>query len=141
MDAGGRWNAAAVVPEPRLTIPRLNCSLAIRRAAERARIRAEPNNRARERSGMIKQIATVAGVGLAVAFLVVFFAARPDSMELTDVAPRVGMSHEELLALGPRIASQTGVTLGTSRRVVYLLACSGQVNRQTLEEQATQAST
>jgi hypothetical protein len=89
---------------------------------------------------MIKQIATVAGVGLAVAFLGVFFAARPDSMELTDVAPRVGMSHEELLALGPRIASQTGVTLGTSRRVVYLLACSGLVNRQTLEEQATQAS-
>jgi hypothetical protein len=90
---------------------------------------------------MVKQVATVAGVGLAVAFLVVFFVARPDSMELTDVAPRVGMSHEELLALGPRIASQTGVTLGTSRRVVYLLACSGLANRQTLEEQATQAST
>jgi hypothetical protein len=90
---------------------------------------------------MIKQIATVAGVGLAVAFLVVFFFAKPDSMELVDVAPRVGMSHDELLALGPRIASQTGATLGTSRRVVYLLACSGLASRQTLEEQATQAST
>ena len=90
---------------------------------------------------MIKQIATVGGVGLAVAFLVVFFFAKPDSMELVDVAPRVGMSHDELLALGPRIASQTGATLGTSRRVVYLLACSGQASRQTLEEQATQAST
>ena len=90
---------------------------------------------------MIKQIATVAGVGLATAFIVVFFFAKPDSMELVDVAPRVGMSHEELLALGPRIASHTGVTLGTSRRVVYLLACSGLANRQTLEEQATQAST
>ena len=90
---------------------------------------------------MIKQIATVAGVGLAVAFLVVFFFAKPDSMELVDVAPRVGMSHEELLAIGPRIASQTGATLGTSRRVVYLLACSGLASRQTLEEQATQAST
>ena len=89
---------------------------------------------------MIKQIATMAGAGLAVAFLVVFFFAKPDSMELVDVAPRVGMSHEELLALGPRIASHTGATLGTSRRVVYLLACSGMVNRQTLEEQATQAS-
>jgi len=90
---------------------------------------------------MIKQIATVAGVGLATAFIVVFFVAKPDSMELVDVAPRVGMSHEELLALGPRIASHTGVTLGTSRRVVYLLACSGLATRQTLEEQATQAST
>ena len=90
---------------------------------------------------MIKQIATVAGVGLATAFIVVFFFAKPDSMELVDVAPRVGMSHEELLALGPRIALHTGVTLGTSRRVVYLLACSGLATRQTLEEQATQAST
>ena len=90
---------------------------------------------------MVKQIATVGGVGLAVAFLVVFFFAKPDSMELVDVAPRVGMSHDELLALGPRIASQTGATLGTSRRVVYLLACSGLASRQTLEEQATQAST
>ena len=90
---------------------------------------------------MIKRIATVAGAGLAIAFVVVFFFARPDSMELTDVAPRVGMSHDELLALGPRIASQTGVTLGTSRRVVYLLACSGLASRQTLEEQATQACT
>lgn len=90
---------------------------------------------------MIKQIATVAGVGLAVAFLAVFFVAKPDSMELVDVAPRVGMSHEELLAIGPRVASHSGATLGTSRRVVYLLACSGLVNRQTLEEQATQAST
>ena len=89
---------------------------------------------------MIKQVATMAGAGLAVAFLVVFFFAKPDSMELVDVAPRVGMSHEELLALGPRIASHTGATLGTSRRVVYLLACSGMVNRQTLEDQATQAS-
>jgi hypothetical protein len=89
---------------------------------------------------MIKQVATVAGAGLAVAFLVVFFLAKPDSMDLVDVAPRVGMSHDELLALGPRIASHTGATLGTSRRVVYLLACSGMVNRQTLEEQATQAS-
>jgi len=89
---------------------------------------------------MVKQVATVAGIGLAVAFLIVFFVAKPDSMELVDVAPRAGMSHEELLALGPRIASHTGVTLGTSRRVVYLLACSGLANRQTLEEQATQAS-
>ena len=41
------------------------------------------------------------------------------------MAPRVGMSYDDLMALGPRIASTTGVTLGSSRRVVYLLACSG----------------
>jgi len=89
---------------------------------------------------MVKHIATAAGIGLAAAFIVVFYLARRESRELTEVAPKVGMSHEQLLALGPRIASQTGVTLGTSRHVVYLLACSGLVDGSSLEEQATQAS-
>ena len=89
---------------------------------------------------MVKHISTVAGLGLAVAFVVVFFVGRSESKQLVDVAPKVGMSHEELLALGPRIASQTGVTLGSSRHVVYLLACSGMANKASLEEQATQAS-
>ena len=88
---------------------------------------------------MIKHIATVAGVGLAIAFVVVFFAGRTESKQLTEVAPRVGMSYDDLMAVGPRVASQTGVTLGSSRRVVYLLACSGQANRSTLESQAVQA--
>ena len=35
-------------------------------------------------------------------------------------------SYDDLMAMGPRIATQTGATLGTSRHVVYLLACSGQ---------------
>jgi hypothetical protein len=89
---------------------------------------------------MIKHIATVGGVGLAVAFVAVFFLGRTQSKQLTDVAPRVGMSYEDLMAIGPRVASQTGVTLGSSRHVVYLLACSGLSNKTTLEVQATQAT-
>ncbi|HEY4068608.1 MAG TPA: hypothetical protein VGM74_17020 [Burkholderiaceae bacterium] len=90
---------------------------------------------------MIKHIATVAGVGLAVASVALFFVGRTETKQLTDVAPRVGMSYDDLMALGPRVATRTGVTLGTSRRVVYLLACSGQASRSTLEAQAVQAGT
>lgn len=90
---------------------------------------------------MVKHIATVIGVGLAVAFVVVFFVGHTESRHLTEVAPRVGMSYDELMAMGPRVAMQTGVTLGSSRRVVYLLACSGQANKETLESQALQAGT
>ena len=90
---------------------------------------------------MIKSIATVGGVGLAVAFVAIFFIGRTDSKHLTEVAPRVGMSYDELMAMGPRVASTTGVTLGSSRHVVYLLACSGLSSQTTLEAQATQAGT
>jgi hypothetical protein len=90
---------------------------------------------------MIKHIATVAGVGLAVAFVAVFFVGRTETKHLTEVAPRVGMSYDELMAMGPRVATQTGVTLGSSRHVVYLLACSGLANKATLESQALQAGT
>jgi hypothetical protein len=90
---------------------------------------------------MVKHIASVAGLGLAVAFVVVFFIGRTETKHLTEVAPRVGMSYDDLMAMGPRVASQTGVTLGSSRRVVYLLACSGQASKSTLETQALQAGT
>ncbi|MEP6876175.1 MAG: hypothetical protein ABI887_17605 [Burkholderiales bacterium] len=90
---------------------------------------------------MVKHIATVVGIGLAVAFVVVFFVGRTESRHLTEVAPRVGMSYDELMAMGPRVATRTGVTLGSSRRVVYLLACSGQANKATIESQALQAGT
>lgn len=89
---------------------------------------------------MTKYIATIVGLGLAVAFVVVFFAGRTETRHLSEVAPRVGMSYDDLMAMGPRIASATGVTLGTSRHVVYLLACSGQSSKATLEAQASQAS-
>ena len=89
---------------------------------------------------MNKHIVTVAGVALAGLFVVVFFVERSQhTLQLADVAPRVGMSYDDLMALGPRVASTTGVTLGSSRHVVYLLACSGLATRQTLEEQATLA--
>ena len=89
---------------------------------------------------MNKHFVTVAGVALAGLFVVVFFVGRSQhTLQLADVAPRVGMSYEDLMALGPRVASTTGVTLGSSRRVVYLLACSGLATPQTLEEQATLA--
>lgn len=90
---------------------------------------------------MYKHLATVSGIGLAVAFVAVFFVGRTQTKHLNDVAPRVGMSYDALMAVGPRVASQTGVTLGSSRRVVYLLACSGQATPSTLEEQALQAGT
>jgi hypothetical protein len=88
---------------------------------------------------MYKHIATVVGIGLSVLFVVVFFAGRAETRHLAEVAPRVGMNYDDLLAMAPRVASQTGVTLGTSRRMVYLLACSGLPTRNTLEEQATLA--
>ena len=75
------------------------------------------------------------------AFVVVFFIGRTETKHLTEVAPRVGMSYDDLMAMGPRVANQTGVTLGSSRRVVYLLACSGQASKSTLETQAVQAGT
>ena len=73
----------------------------------------------------MKHVFSVAGLGLATAFVVVFFTGRIDSKHLTVVAPRVGMQADELYALVPLVASRTGATAGTSRRVVYLLACSG----------------
>ena len=88
---------------------------------------------------MVRHITTVAALGLAVAFVVVFFAGRSESKQLVDVAPNVGMSYEELLALGPRISTQTGITLGSSRRIVYLLACSGLSSKESLEAQVMQA--
>jgi hypothetical protein len=85
---------------------------------------------------MVKHIATAAGVILTGLFIVAFFMWRPESKELAEVAPRVGMSVDDLIALGPRVATSTGATLGSSRRVVYLLACSGQADKSTLEDQA-----
>ena len=89
----------------------------------------------------MKHVFTVIGVGLAALFVVVFFTGRIDSKHLALVAPRVGMEAEELGALAPRIASQTGATVGTSRRVVYLLACSGVPDRATMEARAREVAT
>ncbi len=88
----------------------------------------------------MKHLFTLGGVVVALGFVVVFFSGRIDSKPLAEVAPRVGMSEGDLTAMVPRIATQTGATLGTSRRVVYLLACSGVPNRATIEQQATLAA-
>ncbi len=90
---------------------------------------------------MAKYVATIVGLGLAVAFVVIFFVGRTETKHLSEVAPSVGMSYDDLMAMGPRVASTTGVTLGTSRHVVYLLACSGLSSQATLEAQAARAST
>ena len=73
----------------------------------------------------MKHIFSVVGLGMTAVFVAVFFTGRINSRHLTVVAPRVGMAPEALNSLAPRISSQTGATIGTSRRVVYLLACSG----------------
>lgn len=89
---------------------------------------------------MNKYIATTIGLVLAAAFVIVFFSGRADSRQLEEIAPRVGISHEQLLAMGPRIASGSGATLGSARRVVYLLACSGLATRAGFEDQAMRAT-
>ena len=51
------------------------------------------------------------------------------------------MQADELYALVPLVASRTGATAGTSRRVVYLLACSGIPTSATIEAKALEAAT
>jgi hypothetical protein len=92
------------------------------------------------RATSMKHIFTVVGLGMAGVFVAVFFTGRMNSRQLDVVAPRVGMKAEALNALAPRISSQTGATMGTSRRVVYLLACSGVPTRETMESQAIVAA-
>ncbi len=89
---------------------------------------------------MLKYIATLGALGLAAAFVIVFFIGRTETKHLTEVAPRVGMSYDELMAMGPRLAATSGATLGSSRHIVYLLACSGMSDRSVLEAQAAQAT-
>jgi hypothetical protein len=89
---------------------------------------------------MSKYLLTLVGFLLALAFVVLFFTGRTETKQLTEIAPRVGLSHTALLEMGPRIASSSGATLGTARHVVYLLACSGRATATTLELQATRAS-
>ena len=88
----------------------------------------------------MKHAFTYVGLGLALLFVVVFFTGRLDSKHLGMVAPRVGMQPDDLNAMVSRIASQTGATVGTSRRLVYLLACSGKPTSATMEAQARLAA-
>jgi len=89
---------------------------------------------------MRKHLSTIVGLLLAGAFVVVFFLGRRQTYGLEEIAPRVGLQAADLIAMAPRIASQTGATLGTARRVIYLMACSGVPLGRDLEEQATRAA-
>ena len=89
---------------------------------------------------MRKHIATLAGLALALAFVVLFLHGRRETKPLDQVANRVGLKADDLVAMVPRISSQTGATMGTSRRLVYLMACSGATTGATLEAQATLAA-
>src|SRR5829696_503892 len=70
---------------------------------------APPTTRTRS-SAMGKHFATFAGLALALAFVVVFFNGRYEAKPLSVVAPRVGLQVDDLLAMVPRVASQTGAT-------------------------------
>ena len=88
----------------------------------------------------MKHVFTWVGLGLALLFVAVFFTGRLDSKHFSAVASRVGMEPHDLDSMAPRIASQTGATIGTSRRVIYLLACSGVPDRKTMEAHAVRAA-
>ena len=89
---------------------------------------------------MRRHIVTLGGLMLALAFIVLFFYGRSETKPLAVVATRVGLKADDLVAMAPRISSQTGATLGTSRRVVYLMACSGVSTGATLEANAKLAA-
>ena len=88
----------------------------------------------------MKHVFSVVGLGMAAVFAGVFFTTRISTDHLEIVAPRVGMQPQALHALGAKISSQTGATIGTSRRVVYLLACSGVPTAATMESKAIEAA-
>ena len=88
----------------------------------------------------MKHVFSVVGLGLSAVFVAVFFTGRVSSKHLDVVAPRVGMEPHALHALAPTISSKTGATIGTSRRVVYLLACSGVPTAATIESKAIEAA-
>ena len=88
----------------------------------------------------MKHVFSVVGLGMAAVFAGMFFTTRVSTDHLDIVAPRVGMQPKDLHALGATIASKTGATLGTSRRVVYLLACSGVPTAATIESKAIEAA-
>ena len=84
--------------------------------------------------------ATLVALIVVLACIAFFFQSRRQSRPLEEVAEQLGLRVEDIAAMAPRIASQTGATLGTSRRVLYLLACSGVPTRGDLEAQALRAA-
>jgi protein-disulfide isomerase-like protein with CxxC motif len=87
-----------------------------------------------------KHFATLVGLVFVAVFIVIFLNGRRESKPLHVVATRVGLKADDLAAMVPRISSQTGATIGTSRRLVYLMACSGVPTGATLEAQTMLAA-
>ncbi len=88
----------------------------------------------------MKHVFSVVGLGMVAFFVATFLATRVGSEHLGTVAQRIGIEPPALHAMGTRVSAQTGATLGTSRRVVYLLACSGIPTAETIEAQAIEAA-
>ena len=89
---------------------------------------------------MRRHIATFVALALTLAFVAAFFYGRREAKPLSEVAMRVGLNADDLAAMVPRIASQSGATIGTSRRLVYLMACSGVPKSATFEAHAKLAA-
>ena len=87
-----------------------------------------------------RHFATLVALLVVLACVAFFFHSRRQSRPLEEVAEQLGLRVEDIAAMAPRISSQTGATLGTSRRVLYLMACSGVPTRNDLEAQATRAA-
>ena len=88
----------------------------------------------------MKHVFSVVGLGMVAFFVAVFLATRIGSEHLDGVAQRIGIEPPALHAMGTRVSSQTGATVGTARRVVYLLACSGVPTAETIEAKAVEAA-
>ena len=85
-------------------------------------------------------VATLIALLVVIACVAFFFHSRRQSTPLDEVARRIGLQVGDFDAMAPRIAAQTGATLGTSRRLIYLLACSGVPNSADLESHAMRAA-
>ena len=84
--------------------------------------------------------ATLVALAIVLVCVAFFFNSRRESTPVEEVVQRLGLKPDDYAAMGPRISSQTGATLGTSRRVLYLLACSGVPTSADLEAHARQAA-
>lgn len=97
-------------------------------------------NQGKSSEVVMKHVFSVVGLGMVAVFVAVFLATRVGSEHLDSVAQRIGIEPPALHAMGTRVSSQTGATVGTSRRVVYLLACSGVPTAETIEAKAIEAA-
>jgi hypothetical protein len=89
---------------------------------------------------MRKHLATMAGLALALAFVVLFFNGRYESKPLSVVAPRVGLKARRSARNGSAHRLSDGCDTRDLAALVYLMACSGVPTSATLEAHAKQAA-